>query len=303
MEGSDGHEDGRAEQDSPPQERVAKDEQGKIWHEPSSFVPRIGAVHPMTDRAEAIAVENLHKRFGPLEVLKGVSLTAREGDVIAIIGGSGSGKSAFLRCINMLELPSAGTVTIHGEQIAMKKDGRGGLMPADRRQVQRIRSRLGMVFQSFNLWQHMTILQNVIEAPVHVLGVARAEAIERAETILRRVGLFEKRDAYPSFLSGGQQQRAAIARALAVQPPVMLFDEPTSALDPELVGEVLSVIGDLAKEKRTMILVTHEMKFARNVANHIVFLANGVIEEQGPPEEIFGAPKSERLKKFISSIH
>ncbi|MDX3926463.1 MAG: ABC transporter ATP-binding protein [Shinella sp.] len=257
----------------------------------------------MTEAAEAIAVRDLHKRFGPLEVLKGISLTAKEGDVIAIIGGSGSGKSTFLRCINMLELPSAGTVAIHGETIAMKKDGHGGLMPADRKQVQRIRSRLGMVFQNFNLWQHMTILQNVIEAPVHVLGVPKAEAVERAEKILRRVGLHEKRDAYPSFLSGGQQQRAAIARALAVQPHVMLFDEPTSALDPELVGEVLSVIGDLAKEKRTMILVTHEMKFARNVANHIVFLADGVIEEQGPPEAIFGAPKSERLKKFISSIH
>ncbi|QRM54153.1 ATP-binding cassette domain-containing protein [Sinorhizobium sp. BG8] len=257
----------------------------------------------MTETAQAIAVTNLHKRFGPLEVLKGVSLTANEGDVIAIIGGSGSGKSTFLRCINMLELPSAGTVTIHGETIAMKKDGHGGMIPADRKQVQRIRSRLGMVFQNFNLWQHMTILENVIEAPVHVLGVPKAEAVDRAETILRRVGLFEKRDAYPAFLSGGQQQRAAIARALAIQPHVMLFDEPTSALDPELVGEVLTVIGDLAKEKRTMILVTHEMKFARNVANHIVFLANGVIEEQGPPDAIFGSPKSERLKKFISSIH
>ena len=257
----------------------------------------------MTERAEAIAVADLHKRFGPLEVLKGVSLNAHEGDVIAVIGGSGSGKSTFLRCINMLELPSAGTVTIHGETIAMKADGHGGMMPADRKQVQRIRSRLGMVFQSFNLWQHMTILENVIEAPIHVLGVRKDEAVERAETLLRRVGLYEKRDAYPAFLSGGQQQRAAIARALAIQPHVMLFDEPTSALDPELVGEVLSVIGDLAKEKRTMILVTHEMKFARNVASHVVFLAGGVIEEQGPPDAIFGAPKSERLKKFISSIH
>jgi polar amino acid transport system ATP-binding protein len=257
----------------------------------------------MTETSHAIAVSGLRKRFGPLEVLKGVSLTAKEGDVIAIIGGSGSGKSTFLRCINMLELPTAGSVAVHGETIGMKSDGRGGLMPADRKQVQRIRSQLGMVFQSFNLWQHMTILQNVIEAPVHVLGKSKAEATEIAEALLRRVGLFEKRDAYPAFLSGGQQQRAAIARALAIQPLVMLFDEPTSALDPELVGEVLSVIGDLAKEKRTMILVTHEKKFARNVANHIVFLADGVIEEQGPPEEIFGAPKSDRLKRFISSIH
>ncbi|NGO65368.1 ATP-binding cassette domain-containing protein [Rhizobium daejeonense] len=257
----------------------------------------------MNASAQAIDVRDLHKRFGPLEVLKGVSLSAKQGDVIAIIGGSGSGKSTFLRCINMLELPSAGSVTIHGETITMKKDGHGGLMPADRRQVQRIRSRLGMVFQNFNLWQHMTVLQNVIEVPVHVLGVRRDEAVAIAETLLRRVGLYEKRDAYPAFLSGGQQQRAAIARALAIQPLVMLFDEPTSALDPELVGEVLSVIGDLAREKRTMILVTHEMKFAREVSNHVVFLANGVIEEQGPPEQLFGAPKSERLKKFISSIH
>jgi polar amino acid transport system ATP-binding protein len=257
----------------------------------------------MTEPAQAIAVTDLHKRFGPLEVLKGVSLTARQGDVIAIIGGSGSGKSTFLRCINMLELPTSGSVAIHGETISMKKDGRGGLQPSDRKQVERLRTQLGMVFQSFNLWQHMTILQNVIEAPVHVLGKSKAEAIETAEALLRRVGLFEKRDAYPAFLSGGQQQRAAIARALAIQPLVMLFDEPSSALDPELVGEVLAVIGDLAAEKRTMILVTHEMKFARNVANHIVFLADGVIEEQGPPEEIFDAPKSERLKKFISSIH
>ena len=257
----------------------------------------------MTDAAQAIAVTDLHKRFGPLDVLKGVSLTARQGDVIAIIGGSGSGKSTFLRCINMLELPSAGRVSVHGEEIRMKPDGKGGLMPSDRKQVQRIRTQLGMVFQSFNLWQHMTILENVIEAPVHVLGKSRAEAVEVAEKLLRRLGLYEKRDAYPAFLSGGQQQRAAIARALAIQPLVMLFDEPTSALDPELVGEVLSVIGDLAREKRTMILVTHEMKFARGVANHIVFLHNGVIEEQGPPEAIFGAPKSERLKKFIRSIH
>ncbi len=257
----------------------------------------------MTEPAEAIAVRDLRKRFGALEVLKGVSLTAREGEVIAIIGGSGSGKSTFLRCINMLELPSAGSISIRGETISMKPDGDGGQTPSDRKQVQRLRSRLGMVFQSFNLWQHMTIIQNVIEAPVQVLGVSKAEAIERAEGLLHRVGLFEKRDVYPAFLSGGQQQRAAIARALAIQPHAMLFDEPTSALDPELVGEVLGVIGDLASEKRTMILVTHEMKFARNVASHVVFLANGVIEEQGPPDAIFGAPQSERLKKFISSIH
>lgn len=262
-----------------------------------------GVCPPMTDKPQAVAVTDLHKRFGPLEVLKGISLSAKEGDVIAIIGGSGSGKSTFLRCINMLELPTKGSVAIHGETIAMKSDGRGGQMPADRKQIQRIRAKLGMVFQSFNLWQHMTVLQNVIEVPMQVLGKSKAEAIEAADVILKRVGLYEKRDVYPAFMSGGQQQRAAIARALAIQPLVMLFDEPTSALDPELVGEVLTVIGDLAKEKRTMMLVTHEMKFARDVANHIVFLHGGMIEEQGPPEAIFGAPKSERLKKFISSIH
>lgn len=253
--------------------------------------------------APAIEVSGLFKRFGALEVLKGVSLTANKGDVIAIIGGSGSGKSTLLRCINMLELPTAGSVKIHGETIALKADGHNGLRPANRRQIERIRSQLAMVFQSFNLWQHMTVLQNVIEVPVHVLGMKRDEAVAIAEKLLRRVGLHEKQDAYPSFLSGGQQQRAAIARALAVQPLALLFDEPTSALDPELVGEVLNVIGDLAQEHRTMVLVTHEMKFARDVSSHVIFLHNGVIEEQGPPDQVFGDPKSERLKKFISSIH
>lgn len=254
-------------------------------------------------RPEAVVVRGLHKSFNDLEVLKGVSMTAREGDVIAVIGGSGSGKSTMLRCINMLEVPSAGEITVHGETIGLRPDGRGGMVPADRRQVQRIRTKLAMVFQSFNLWQHMTLIQNVIEAPVHVLGVPRAEALEQAGALLERVGLSDKRDTYPAFLSGGQQQRAAIARALAIQPRVMLFDEPTSALDPELVGEVLSVIRDLATEGRTMILVTHEMKFAREVASHILFLHNGKVEEEGGPDEIFGAPRSERLKKFISSVH
>ena len=256
----------------------------------------------MTAIKSAIAIRDLHKRFGTLDVLKGVSLEANSGDVIAIIGGSGSGKSTLLRCINLLEKPSAGSVTIHGEMVKMRRVA-NGLEPADKRQVQRIRARLGMVFQSFNLWQHMTVLENVIEAPIHVLGVSRDQAIDDAEVILRRVGLYEKRDVYPAFMSGGQQQRAAIARAVAIQPLAMLFDEPTSALDPELVGEVLSVINDLAKEHRTMVLVTHEMKFARTVATKVVFLHDGKIEEQGPPEQIFGNPKSERLRKFISITH
>lgn len=258
-----------------------------------------------TNQAEStkvIEIRDLHKSFGDLEVLKGVSLDAYEGDVVAIIGASGSGKSTLLRCINMLEIPTQGTITVHGETFEMKSDGQGGQKPADKAQVQRIRTRLAMVFQSFNLWPHLTLLGNVIEIPVHVLGRSKAEAIEAADALLHRVGLFDKREVYPAFLSGGQQQRAAIARALAIQPEVMLFDEPTSALDPELVGEVLSVIGDLAREGRTMLLVTHEMKFAREVATRIVFLQDGMVEEQGDPEAIFTAPKSEHLKRFISSV-
>jgi octopine/nopaline transport system ATP-binding protein len=252
--------------------------------------------------AEAIHIENLHKKFGQLHVLKGVSLSARDGDVVAIIGGSGSGKSTLLRCINCLENPTSGLIRVNGEEIKLKADSHGHTVPADRRQIERIRSKLGMVFQSFNLWSHMTLIENVIEVPIHVLGVKRDEAIANAERLLARVGLAEKRDVYPAFLSGGQQQRGAIARALAIEPRVMLFDEPTSSLDPELVGEVLKVIGDLALEGRTMILVTHEMKFARRVATHVVYLYNGLVEEEGTPDQIFGAPKSERLKQFIRDV-
>jgi octopine/nopaline transport system ATP-binding protein len=246
----------------------------------------------------AIAVRDLRKSFGSHEVLKGVSLTAREGDVVAIIGGSGSGKSTMLRCINFLETPSAGTIEIGGEAVKMRPDG----MPADRRQLERLRQSLGMVFQSFNLWTHKTVLENLIEVPVHVLKTPRAEAEARARKLLARVGLGEKEGAFPAFMSGGQQQRAAIARALCMEPKAMLFDEPTSALDPEVVGEVLQVIRALADEGRTMILVTHEMKFAREVASHVIYLHNGVIEEQGPPEQLYGDPKSERLKQFLKSV-
>ena len=251
---------------------------------------------------EAICVIDLHKSFGSLEVLKGVSLSARDGEVIAIIGGSGSGKSTLLRCINCLEDPTSGIIRVNGEEIRLKADSHGHTVPADRKQIERIRSKLGMVFQSFNLWSHMTLIENVIEVPIHVLGVRREQAVAEAESLLERVGLAEKRDVYPAYLSGGQQQRAAIARALAIKPRVMLFDEPTSALDPELVGEVLKVIGDLAREGRTMVLVTHEMKFAREVATHVVYLHNGMVEEEGGPEQIFGAPKSDRLKQFIRNI-
>jgi len=250
----------------------------------------------------ALEVENIHKRFGALDVLKGISLTARQGDVISLIGASGSGKSTFLRCINLLETPDSGDVRVQGELIAMKKTRSGENVPADRRQVDRIRSRLGMVFQGFNLWSHMTVLENVIEAPIHVLGLARAEAVERAEALLAKVGIADKRNVYPGHLSGGQQQRAAIARALAMEPAVMLFDEPTSALDPELVGEVLKVMRDLADEGRTMLVVTHEMGFAREVSSHVMYLHQGRVEEEGPPSQVFGNPSSERCRQFLAKL-
>lgn len=260
--------------------------------------PAIDAAAESGTQEDAIRITDLHKSFGTLEVLKGVSLTARKGDVVAIIGGSGSGKSTFLRCINFLETPSSGRIVVNGEEIEMRPDG----TPVNRRQIERIRTRLGMVFQAFNLWTHRTLLENVIEVPIHVLKVPRAEAVERARLLLDRVGLGDKADVFPAFLSGGQQQRAAIARALAVEPSVMLFDEPTSALDPELVGEVLTVIRDLAAEGRTMLLVTHEMKFAREVATHVVYLFEGRIEEQGPPDALFGKPKSARLQQFLKTV-
>jgi arginine/ornithine transport system ATP-binding protein len=251
----------------------------------------------------ALEVKDLHKHFGQHEVLKGISLSADKGDVISIIGSSGSGKSTFLRCINLLETPTAGQIWVNGELIEMKKNRLGEPIPANDKQVHRIRSRLAMVFQGFNLWSHMTVLENIIEAPIHVLGVPKKEAIEKAHKILDRVGLYERKDYYPGHLSGGQQQRAAIARALAVEPEVMLFDEPTSALDPELVGEVLGVMKTLAEEGRTMLVVTHEMAFARDVSNHVMFLHQGIVEEQGHPDKIFNNPESDRFKQFISSIY
>jgi len=260
------------------------------------------AVTPERAHAESGSVEvrGLRKSFGTLEVLKGVSLTARQGDVISILGASGSGKSTMLRCINMLEVPDSGDITIGGETIGLRKTRRG-MEPADRRQVDRIRSRVAMVFQSFNLWSHMTILENVIEAPVHVQRRPKAECVAEAEALLARVGIADKRNHYPAHLSGGQQQRAAIARALAMHPTVMLFDEPTSALDPELVGEVLKVMRLLAEEGRTMLVVTHEMGFARDVSNRVMFLHQGVVEEEGPSREVFASPASERFRQFISS--
>lgn len=250
--------------------------------------------------AEALVTEDIHKRFGSLEVLKGISLTAHEGDVISLIGASGSGKSTFLRCINLLEVPEQGRVAVNGEEIRMKRRVNGDSVPASRRQVERIRSRLGMVFQAFNLWTHMSVLKNVIEGPMHVLGVPKRDAVVRAEALLQKVGIYDKRHHYPAHLSGGQQQRAAIARALAMEPKVLLFDEPTSALDPELVGEVLRVIRQLAEEGNTMLIVTHEMAFARDVSSEVLFLHAGQVEERGPPTQLFGMPKSERLRQFLS---
>jgi len=245
-------------------------------------------------------VEDLHKYFGADEVLKGISLEAQEGDVIALLGASGSGKSTFLRCLNLLETPTSGKVYVGGELIRMKKDRYGETVPEDIKQVERLRTRLGMVFQQFNLWSHMTVLENVIEAPVHVQNIPKKEAIEKAEALLHKVGIYDRKDYHPAHLSGGQQQRVAIARALAMEPDMLLFDEPTSALDPELVGEVLRVMRQLAEEGRTMIVVTHEMGFAREVSSRVVYLHEGGIEEDGPPGEVFTNPSSERFRQFVS---
>lgn len=251
--------------------------------------------------SEALRVENIHKSFGNNEVLKGISLKANKGDVTAIIGSSGSGKSTLLRCINLLERPHKGEIFLRGEELKLAPKPDGMLDAVDTKQLSHFRSRIGFVFQSFNLWTHMTVLDNIIEAPVHVLGVPRNEAIERAERLLERVGMADRRDHYPNWLSGGQQQRAAIARALAMEPEVLLFDEPTSALDPELVGEVLRVMTALADEGRTMLVVTHEMGFCREVSNRVVFLHEGRIEEDAAPDEFFNNPKSERVRRFLEN--
>ncbi|MGF1528107.1 MAG: ABC transporter ATP-binding protein [Candidatus Competibacterales bacterium] len=251
---------------------------------------------------KALVAADIHKAFGQVAVLKGLSMAANQGDVISILGASGSGKSTFLRCINLLEMPDAGTITVHGETLHIRRDRRGRGRPADARQVERIRTRLGMVFQSFNLWAHMAVLENITEAPIHVLKVPRREAVERAEALLQKVGMYERRHYYPAHISGGQQQRAAIARALAMEPTVMLFDEPTSALDPELVGGVLKVMGELAAEGRTMIVVTHEMAFAREVSSHVVFLHQGQVEEAGSPAKVFDDPDSSRCRQFLGGL-
>ena len=255
---------------------------------------------PSPAQPPLLRLEDIHKSFGPLEVLRGISLAAGEGEVVALIGSSGSGKSTLLRCINLLEVPDRGRVVVAGEAIAM-----AGEPPhrraADERQLRRIRSGIGMVFQSFNLWSHMSVLENVMAAPLQVQGRDKGEVRDEALAMLEKVGIAQKADAFPAQLSGGQQQRAAIARALCINPRLMLFDEPTSALDPELEGEVLRVIRLLAEEGRTMVLVTHDMEFARSVARRAVFLHEGRIEEEGPVHDVFGAPRSPRLQRFLAA--
>lgn len=245
--------------------------------------------------------DGIHKSFGNNIVLRGVSVQAHKGDVISMIGSSGSGKSTFLRCLNLLEQPNAGRIVLDGEELALVLDKTGALKVSSQYQLQRLRRNVSMVFQHFNLWAHMTALENVMEAPTHVLKLDRLQALERANAYLQQVGVYHRKDAYPAHLSGGEQQRVAIARALAMEPKVMLFDEPTSALDPELVGEVLRVMRSVAQEGRTMIVVTHEMGFAREVSNHVVFLHQGQIEEQGNPNEILAQPSTPRLQAFLSN--
>jgi ABC-type histidine transport system ATPase subunit len=256
---------------------------------------------------DVLVVEDLRKSFGSNEVLKGISLSAKKHEVISILGSSGSGKSTFLRCINLLETPDSARICVNGEQMLIGTQPGGRIERLDQRQITRLRRSLAMVFQQFNLWAHMTVLRNVTFALTHVLGMTKKDAELKAMANLERVGLVHKRDAYPIQLSGGQQQRVAIARALAMDPDVMLFDEPTSALDPELVQEVLKVMRSLAEEGRTMLVVTHEMTFAREVANRVVFFHEGTVLEDGAPEDVFLRPKSERFRTFaacsVSSVN
>ena len=256
----------------------------------------------MTETSPPILeIRDLHKSYGDLSVLRGVSLVAHAGDIVSVIGSSGSGKSTMLRCANLLEFSHSGEIMFRGEALRWKTHGNGWREPADRKQLQAFRTSLSMVFQQFNLWAHMTILDNVIEAPVTVLGRNREDMRGRGRELLAKVGIEEKADAYPAQLSGGQQQRAAIARALAMEPDVLLFDEPTSALDPELEQEVVKVIRELAAEHRTMILVTHDMDLARDTSTRVMFLHEGMVEEEGTCPKVFDAPKSKRLQQFLAA--
>ena len=254
-----------------------------------------------SDRPPMIEIKGLHKHFGPLHVLQGIDLSVATGEVVCIIGPSGSGKSTLLRCINHLEVAEQGEIRIDG-QVAYRDGAEGGFRAHRNRQIAAVRAQVGMVFQSFNLFPHLTVMGNIIEAPVHVLRRPRDAARRRATELLAQVGLSEKADAYPEQLSGGQQQRVAIARALAMDPKAMLFDEATSALDPELINEVLNVMRDLAERGMTMVVVTHEMNFARQVASRVIFMDFGKIVEQGPPEQVFGAPREPRTQDFLRSV-
>lgn len=251
---------------------------------------------PAPEEVPVLQVDGISKSFDGVEVVRNVSLQIHSGETISILGPSGSGKSTLLRCINWLEKPDRGDVYLAGKRVGRKEDGQ---LMSDR-ELASVRTQMGMVFQSFNLWPHFTVLQNVIEAPVHVLGMSKDDAVVRAEQLLEKVGLEAKRDAYPYSLSGGQKQRVAIARALAMEPTVMLFDEPTSSLDPELVGEVLSVMRDLAAEGMTMLVVTHEMSFARDVCQEVVFMNDGQVIERSTPEKFFSNPQTDRAQRFLT---
>jgi polar amino acid transport system ATP-binding protein len=259
---------------------------------------------PATDAAAkpAVDVRGIAKRFGELSVLEDVSLTVHRGRTVGVLGPSGSGKSTLLRCINWLEEPDEGEIYIAGKRIGFTTGVRGNRIAMSARELARMRARVVMVFQAFNLWPHLSVLQNVIEAPVHVRGLPRLQAVAEAEALLVKVGLADKRDVFPYQLSGGQKQRVAIARALAMAPDVLLFDEPTSALDPELVGEVLKVMRDLAAEHMTMIVVTHEMAFARDACDEIVFMDQGRVVERADPATFFTAPASERSRQFLARL-
>jgi polar amino acid transport system ATP-binding protein len=246
-----------------------------------------------------LEVRNLNKRFGPLAVLCDVNLRVDSGQTICILGPSGSGKSTLLRCINWLETPDSGEVYLRGERVGCKMSAKGSALPMSEAELAKFRTRMAMVFQHFNLWNHLTVLGNIIECPIHVMRRPREEVIVDAERLLRKVGLSEKRDVFPSRLSGGQKQRVAIARALAMNPDVVLFDEPTSSLDPELVGEVLSVMQNLASDGLTMVVVTHEMSFAREAANEIIFLDHGRVLETATPEQFFNRPSTDRVRQFL----
>ena len=258
----------------------------------------------MAHQSEELIIEalDIHKSFGTLQILKGISLQVRRGEVVVLIGASGSGKTTFIRCINLLEDIQSGRIRVNGRAMGYRERSDGSLVRDSERNIARQRRDIGMVFQRFNLFPHMTALENIIEAPIQVLGIPRAEALEQARGLLARVGLADKASHYPSMLSGGQQQRVAIARALAMKPQAMLFDEPTSALDPETVGEVLQVMKELAEDGMTMVVVTHEMGFAREVADRVVVLHQGELIEEGPPAQVFGNPTHPRTREFLSRV-